>query len=264
MLFNSLDFAVFLPAVFILYWFVCARNLRLQNLLIVIASYFFYACWDWRFLSLILISTIVDYAVGLALWREEGRLERKTLLWVSIGANLGMLGFFKYYNFFLQNFIEAFSLFGIPIPANSLNIVLPAGISFYTFQTLSYSLDIYKRKLKPTKDFIAFAGFVSFFPQLVAGPIERAANLLPRFTTKRKFDYSRAADGMRQILWGLFKKVVIADNCAEYVNLVFNDPSAHSGSTLALGAIFLPFRSTETFQAIQTLPSVQPGCSGLI
>ena len=242
MLFNSLDFAVFLPAVFILYWFVCARNLRLQNLLIVIASYFFYACWDWRFLSLILISTIVDYAVGLALWREEGRLERKILLWVSIGANLGMLGFFKYYNFFLQNFIEAFSLFGIPIPANSLNIVLPAGISFYTFQTLSYSLDIYKRKLKPTKDFIAFAGFVSFFPQLVAGPIERAANLLPRFTTKRKFDYSRAADGMRQILWGLFKKVVIADNCAEYVNLVFNDPSAHSGSTLALGAIFFAFQ----------------------
>jgi alginate O-acetyltransferase complex protein AlgI len=242
MYFNSIDFAIFLPIVFILYWFVTNTKLRLQNLLIVAASYLFYGWWDWRFLSLILFSSIVDYFVGIGLLNQEEPLKRKVLLWTSILVNLGFLGFFKYYNFFLENFITAFSFLGKEIKANSLNIILPVGISFYTFQTLSYSIDVYKRKLEPTKDFIAFLAYVSFFPQLVAGPIERASNLLPQFYAKRTFDYSKAVDGMRQILWGLFKKIVIADNCAEYANQIFNNSADYSGSTLALGAIFFTFQ----------------------
>jgi alginate O-acetyltransferase complex protein AlgI len=242
MLFNSIDFAIFLPIVFVLYWFVTNKNLKLQNLLIVVASYVFYGWWDWRFLSLILFSTIVDYTVGQKLRNEENQLKRKILLWTSILVNLGFLGFFKYYNFFLDNFITAFSFFGQDIQANSLNIILPVGISFYTFQTLSYTIDVYKRKLEPTKDFIAFSAFVSFFPQLVAGPIERATHLLPQFYKKRTFDYSKAVDGMRQILWGLFKKIVIADNCAEYANQIFNNSADMNGSTLVLGALFFTFQ----------------------
>ena len=242
MLFNSLDFAVFLPLVFILYWFVAKKNLKLQNLLIVAASYLFYGWWDWRFLSLILFSTIIDYSVGLKLKTENNQSRRKALLWLSIIVNLGFLGFFKYYNFFLENFISAFSLFGTEIKANSLHIILPVGISFYTFQTLSYTIDIYKQKLEPTKDFIAFSAFVSFFPQLVAGPIERATQLLPQFYKERKFDYSKAIDGMRQILWGLFKKIVIADNCAEFANEIFNNSADMNGSTLFLGALFFTFQ----------------------
>ncbi len=242
MLFNSIDFAIFLPIVFILYWFVINNNLKLQNFLIVAASYLFYGWWDWRFLSLILFSTIVDYIVGRKLKIEENQRKRKILLWTSILVNLGFLGFFKYYNFFLDNFLTAFSLFGSEIKANSLNIILPVGISFYTFQTLSYSIDVYRRKLEPTKDFIAFSAFVSFFPQLVAGPIERATHLLPQFYKKRNFDYSKAVDGTRQILWGIFKKIVIADNCAEYANLIFNNSADYSGSTLVLGALFFTFQ----------------------
>lgn len=242
MLFNSIDFAFFLPIVFLLYWFTTNKNLRLQNLLIVIASYVFYGWWDWRFLSLIIFSTCVDYFVGLNLNTEKNHFKRKVLLWVSIGVNLGFLVFFKYYNFFLDNFINAFSFFGIEINPNSLNVILPVGISFYTFQTLSYTIDVYRRKLEPTSDIIAFAAFVSFFPQLVAGPIERANHLLPQFYTKRIFDYQKAVDGMRQILWGLFKKIVIADNCAEYVNEIFNNSADYSGSTLFLGAFFFTFQ----------------------
>ena len=242
MLFNSIDFAIFLPIIFILYWFVTNKNLKLQNLLIVVASYIFYGWWDWRFLSLIIFSTIVDYSIGLLLSKQENQTKRKILLWTSILVNLGFLGFFKYYDFFLDNFITAFSFFGTEINANSLNIILPVGISFYTFQTLSYTIDVYKRKLEPTKDFIAFSAFVSFFPQLVAGPIERATSLLPQFYTKRHFDYSKAVDGMRQILWGLFKKIVIADNCAQYANIIFNNSSEYSGSTLVLGAVFFTFQ----------------------
>ena len=181
MLFNSLDFAIFLPIVFFTYWFVTAKNLKLQNFLVLIASYVFYGWWDWRFLSLIIFSTIVDYSIGRRLGVEDDKKKRKYLLWSSIGINLGFLGFFKYYNFFLENFIDAFTLFGYSLQANSLNIILPVGISFYTFQTMSYTIDIYRRKLEPTRDLIAFGAFVSFFPQLVAGPIERATNLLPQF-----------------------------------------------------------------------------------
>ena len=242
MLFNSLDFALFLPIVFILYWFVTNKNLKAQNILIVAASYVFYGWWDYRFLSLILFSTLVDFAIGRALSTQEDPSKRKALLWTSILVNLGFLGFFKYYNFFLDNFVSAFSFFGQEINANSLNIILPVGISFYTFQTLSYSIDVYKRKLEPTKDIFAFAAFVSFFPQLVAGPIERATNLLPQFYKKRNFDYSKAVDGLRQILWGLFKKVVIADNCAQYANIIFNNSEDYSGSTLVMGALFFTFQ----------------------
>jgi len=242
MLFNSIDFALFLPIVFLLYWFVTNKILKLQNLLIVAASYLFYGWWDWRFLSLILFSTLVDYSVGIGLLKQENPIKRKVLLWTSILVNIGFLGFFKYYNFFLDNFITAFSFFGTELNTNSLNIILPVGISFYTFQTLSYSIDIYKRKLEPTKDFIAFSAFVSFFPQLVAGPIERATHLLPQFYTKRTFDYSKSVDGMRQILWGLFKKIVIADNCADFANLIFNNSADYSGSTLVLGALFFSFQ----------------------
>lgn len=242
MLFNSIDFAIFLPIVFILYWLIGSEKLRQQNALLLAASYLFYGWWDFRFLALIVFSSLVDYLVGLGLARENSQDKRKWLLSASLIANLGLLAFFKYFNFFIENFVEAFSFFGADIQANSLNIILPVGISFYTFQTLSYSIDVYRRKIEPTKDIIAFFSFVSFFPQLVAGPIERAANLLPQFYSKRIFDYSKAVDGLRQVLWGLFKKVVIADNCAEYANLIFNDPSGYSGSTLALGAVLFAFQ----------------------
>ncbi|CAM4415103.1 MBOAT family O-acyltransferase [Zobellia nedashkovskayae] len=242
MLFNSIDFAVFLPIVFILYWFIFCKSIKAQNFLIVVASYFFYGWWDWKFLSLIAFSTLIDYSIGVGLSKENRPSKRKILLWISIIVNLGFLGFFKYYNFFLDNFISAFSFFGYSINGSSLNIILPVGISFYTFQTLSYTIDVYRKQLKPTKDFIAFSAFVCFFPQLVAGPIERATHLLPQFYKKRKFKYSLAVDGMRQILWGLFKKIVIADNCAEYANQIFNNSNEFSGSSLLLGAIFFTFQ----------------------
>ncbi|KAB7530104.1 MBOAT family protein [Flagellimonas olearia] len=242
MLFNSLDFAVFLPVVFILYWFVVNKNLRNQNILVILASYVFYGWWDWRFLALILFSTVVDFTIGLKLKGEQDAFKRKAFLWISILVNLGFLGFFKYYNFFLDNFITAFSFFGMEIKPNTLSIILPVGISFYTFQTLSYTIDVYKRRLEPTEDFIAFSAFVCFFPQLVAGPIERATELLPQFYRKRSFNYSKAVDGMRQILWGLFKKLVIADNCAELADRIFNNSADLNGSTLLLGALFFTFQ----------------------
>ncbi len=242
MLFNSIDFAIFLPIVFILYWFATNNNLKLQNFLIVAASYLFYGWWDWRFLSLILFSTIVDYSVGRKLRIEENQTKRKILLWTSILVNLGLLGFFKYYNFFLDNFLTAFSFFGTEIKANSLNIILPVGISFYTFQTLSYSIDVYKRKLEPTKDFISFSAFVSFFPQLVAGPIERASNLLPQILSNRIFKYEQGVQGLRLILYGMFKKVVIADSLAPHVDIIFDNYTTFNGGVLLLGLIYFSFQ----------------------
>lgn len=202
----------------------------------------FYGWWDWRFLSLIIFSTIIDYSIGIRLSKEEKQLKRKILLWTSIGVNLGFLGFFKYYNFFLENFISAFSFFGMEINANSLNIILPVGISFYTFQTLSYTIDVYKKKLEPTKDIIAFSAFVSFFPQLVAGPIERASHLLPQFLKNRKFDYKQASSGIKLIVWGFFKKVVIADNAAQLVNEIFKNYPNESYLSLIVGAILFAFQ----------------------
>lgn len=242
MLFNSFDFAVFLPIVFVLYWFVFNRSRRLQNLLLVAASYVFYGWWDWRFLSLLLFSSLLDYSVGLGLGRQTHPGRRKLLLAISLAGNLGLLGFFKYYNFFIANFAAAFSLFGQPIQLGTLAIILPVGISFYTFQTLSYTIDVYRRDMEPARDWVAFLAYVSFFPQLVAGPIERATNLLPQFFRERTFDRTRAVDGLRQILWGLFKKMVIADSCAEHVNAIFGNCSAYPGSMRVLGAVFFAFQ----------------------
>jgi alginate O-acetyltransferase complex protein AlgI len=242
MLFNSIDFAIFLPIVFLIYWQLLKSSLRAQNLFLLIASYIFYGWWDWRFLFLILFSSIVDYFIALRLYKENKLLRRNFLLGISLIANLGLLGFFKYYNFFLSNFTEAFTFFGYPFQTERLNIILPVGISFYTFQTLSYSIDVYRGNLKPSKDIISFLGFVSFFPQLVAGPIERASNLLPQFERNRDFNYATAVDGMRQILWGLFKKMVIADNCSIYATEIFSNYSTYSGSTLLLGATLFGFQ----------------------
>jgi len=242
MIFNSLDFAVFLPIVFILYWFVFNKNIQKQNLLIVFASYLFYGWWDWRFLSLIFFSTIVDYLIGRGLKSENNIKKRKLLLWISVFVNLGFLGFFKYYNFFLDNFIAAFSFFGTEIHVNSLNIILPVGISFYTFQTLSYTIDVYRKKLAPTENFIVFAAFVSFFPQLVAGPIERATHLLPQFTKKRRLSFINIQFGFIRILWGLFKKVVIADRLALTVNTVYNAPNDFGGIHYIIATILFAFQ----------------------
>ncbi len=243
MLFNSLDFAVFLPVVFILYWFVFKGSISSQNKLVVLASYVFYGWWDWRFLSLIILSTLADYSIGVALGNTNNASRRKGLLWTSIILNLGLLGFFKYANFFVENFTAAFSFLGAPITSSTtLNIVLPVGISFYTFQTLSYTIDVYRKHMEPTRNLIAFSAFVSFFPQLVAGPIERAAHLLPQFFTQRIFNYQLAVAGLRQILWGLFKKVVIADNCATYADMIFNDSEFMPASMLILGPIFFAFQ----------------------
>ena len=194
-------------------------------------------------MSLILFSTIVDYCVGLGLKNESHSVsKRKLLLWISISVNIGLLGFFKYYNFFIDQFTTAFTLFGTSFEGSSINIILPVGISFYTFQTMSYTIDAYRKKIEPTTNLLAFSAFVSFFPQLVAGPIERASSFLPQFIKKKQFDYTTAVDGMRQILWGLFKKMIIADNCAEIANTIFNSPADHSASTLVLGAVFFAFQ----------------------
>lgn len=242
MLFNSIDFAIFLPIVFAAYWLVGKKQITIQNLILLVASYVFYGWWDWRFLSLIFISSLADYLIGIQLKTESREPRRKLFLGMSLVLNLGMLGFFKYFNFFVENFVEAFSFFGMSISPTSLHIILPVGISFYTFQTLSYTIDVYRRKLEPTSDVVAFFAYVSFFPQLVAGPIERATNLIPQFTRERNFDYHRAVDGGRQILWGLFKKMVIADNCAMIVNQIFDNYEDHTGSTLLLGGILFAFQ----------------------
>jgi D-alanyl-lipoteichoic acid acyltransferase DltB (MBOAT superfamily) len=240
--FNSLEFFVFLPVIFILYWLIGGKRIKAQNVLIVVASYVFYGWWDWRFLSLIFFSSLVDYTIGLSIGKTEKQSKRKILLWISICVNLGFLGFFKYYNFFIDSLIDSFTFFGQSLSINTLNIILPVGISFYTFQTLSYTIDVYNKKLEPMKNFVGFMAFISFFPQLVAGPIEKATNLLPQFSREHTFKYANAVDGLRQILWGLFKKIVIADNCAKYANIIFNNHTEYNGSTLLLGAFFFAFQ----------------------
>ncbi len=242
MLFNSIEFLLFLPLVFILYWFLLKRSLNAQNVLLLTASYFFYGWWDYRFLALIGLSTVVDYFVGLALEKEKNKRQRKFLVATSLTVNLGMLGFFKYYNFFVESWIDAWATLGVEMHASSLQIILPIGISFYTFQTLSYTFDIYRKKLQPTTNFINFAAFVAFFPQLIAGPIERAANLLPQFSVKRVFNFERAISGFHLILWGLFKKIVIADSCATYVNAIFDNYQDMNSMTLLLGVVYFSFQ----------------------
>lgn len=242
MIFNSFEFLLFLPVVFLLYWFVFKGKLWLQNIFIVAASYFFYGWWDWRFLILIAFTSLCSWTSGIWIgrYREIALKKARFITTINIVINLLILGTFKYYNFFAQTFADVF------LNGNSdgilLNIILPVGISFYTFQALSYSIDVYRGKLEPTKDIIAFFAYVSFFPQLVAGPIERATNLLPQFQRTRVFNYNQAVDGMRQMLWGFFKKMVVADNCAVFVNAVWEDIPEHTGSTLVIAAILFSFQ----------------------
>ncbi len=298
MLFNSFEFLLFLPIVFLLYWFVFGSyapkwlrwlsNMRMQNLFIVVVSYIFYGWWDWRFLLLIALTTFCSWLSGLLIVSAQKQdhtttnnhdtppptcfannkdpktktqdVRRKVILWSNIILNLGILGFFKYFNFFVQSFVDAFAMFGITLHASTLSIILPVGISFYTFQALSYSIDVYKGKIEATRDIVAFFAFVSFFPQLVAGPIERATNLLPQFQKPRTFDYDKAVDGCRQMLWGFFKKIVIADNCAVYVNQVFENYQDQSGSTLLLAAIFFTFQIYGDFSGYS---DIAIGCARL-
>ncbi len=241
MLFNSLEFAIFMPIVFLIYW-AFSKNIKTQNMFLLAASYFFYGWWDWRYLSLVLFCSITNYVAGLLLMKTEEQKYRKIILIACCAVSFGVLGVFKYYDFFVNAFVDAFSLFGAHLQPHTLHLILPVGISFYTFHTLSYTIDVYRRNFEPTKDVTSFFLFVSIFPLAMAGPIERATNLLPQIYKRRIFEYDQAVDGMRQILWGLFKKIVIADNCATYVNQVFENYQTHSGSTLLLGAIFFTFQ----------------------
>ena len=239
MLFNSFEFLLYLPITFLLYW-AFSRNRKIQNLIVVIASYVFYGWWDWRFLMLIAFTSACSYASGLLLERFEGQRKRQKMVSAAnIVLNLGILGLFKYYNFFVDNLELLLSAMGFHLDMMTMSIILPVGISFYTFQALSYTIDIYQKKLPATHDIIEFFAFISFFPQLVAGPIERATNLLPQFQKERKFDYAKAVDGLRQMLWGFLKKLVVADNCAAVVNEHWNDYQTLPGLTLfILGVLF--------------------------
>lgn len=248
MLFNSIEYLFFLPIVFLIYWLL-RNHLKLQNLFVVLASYVFYGWWDWRFLILIAFTSFCSYASGLLIQKSQITNDQspiaKLWLWLNIVINLGILAVFKYYDFFVTEFITTFFAESVQpslLHSFTLKVILPVGISFYTFQALSYSIDVYRGNIKPTKDIIAFFAFISFFPQLVAGPIERATNLLPQFLQKRTFSYEQGVDGMRQILWGLFKKIVVADNCAMYVDQVWATYDTQSGSTLLLAAILFTFQ----------------------
>jgi len=241
-LFNSLGFALFFPVVFFLYWFVAKNNLKAQNAILLGSSYFFYASWDYRFLFLLVFSTFLDYFTGIKIYEAGTRASKRVWLLISVVVNLGFLGFFKYYNFFVESFAEVMNSVGFKPDIWTLHIILPVGISFYTFHGMSYVFDIYNGKVVPRKNFVNYSVFVSYFPLLVAGPIERATHLLPQVESPRHFDYSKAVDGMRQLLWGFFKKIVIADNCATYVNMIFDNYQDHSASTLVAGAVFFAFQ----------------------
>jgi D-alanyl-lipoteichoic acid acyltransferase DltB (MBOAT superfamily) len=261
MLFNSIDFALFLPIVFLLYWGLFQRSIRARNIFLIITGCIFYGWWDWRFLGLLFFTAGVDYLVALGMSRTEEKARRRLLMGISLTANLGLLGFFKYYDFFLRNFVEAFTLLGHPIDARALSIVLPVGISFYTFQSLSYTFDVYRKQLSAVKAPTVFFAFVSFFPQLLAGPIERARHMLPQFSAPRTFDEPMAYDGVRQMLWGLFKKVVVADNCAAIVNPVFADHGAHTGGTLLFALVLFAFQIYCDFSGYS---DIAIGCARLL
>lgn len=242
MLFNSIDFAIFLPIVFICYWYIFNGNLKAQNFFLAFVSYIFYGWWDYRFLALIFLSSLIDFSIGKQINKSDSKPNKKLLLLTSLIVNLGILGYFKYANFFIENFTEAFSFFGHNLSVQSLQIILPVGISFYTFQTLSYTIDVYRKDIEAEHNFTSFLAYVSFFPQLVAGPIERATNLLPQFRKPRNFNYPIAVDGLKQMLWGFFKKLVIADNCAILANEIFNNYQDYNSLTLILGALFFTFQ----------------------
>ncbi|MBF4465644.1 MBOAT family protein [Flavobacterium sp. LC2016-12] len=242
MFFNSLAFAIFLPIVFFLYWFVFNKTKSSQNTLLIVASYYFYSCWDWRFLFLLVFSTFLDYYTGIQIEKGKSEKSRKFWFWLSIIVNLGFLGVFKYYNFFASSFAELLNSVGVQASPILLNVILPVGISFYTFHGLSYVIDIYYKRIKAEYNFIDYSLFVSYFPLLVAGPIERATHLLPQVKIKREFDFQTAKEGVCQIIWGLVKKVVIADSCAVYANAVFDHYTSLNSLSLILGAIYFAFQ----------------------
>lgn len=242
MFFNSIAFAIFLPIVFVLYWFVFNKNKSTQNALLIVASYYFYSCWDWRFLFLLVFSTFLDYYTGIQIEKGKSEKSRKFWFWLSILVNLGFLGVFKYYNFFASSFAELLDSIGIKASPILLDVILPVGISFYTFHGLSYVIDIYFKRIKAEYNFVDYSLFVSYFPLLVAGPIERATHLLPEIKVKREFDLENAKQGVYQIIWGLVKKVIIADTCAPYANAVFDNYTSMNSFSLILGAIYFAFQ----------------------
>ena len=242
MFFNSLAFAIFLPVVFFLYWFVFNKTKSSQNALLIVASYYFYSCWDWRFLFLLVFSTFLDYYTGIQIEKGKSESSRKFWFWLSIIVNLGFLGVFKYYNFFASSFSDLVTSAGFKASPLLLNVILPVGISFYTFHGLSYVIDIYFKRIKAEYNFVDYSLFVSYFPLLVAGPIERATHLLPEIKVKREFDFQKAKEGVCQIIWGLVKKIVIADTCAVYVNSIFDHYDAVNSFSLILGAVYFAFQ----------------------
>ena len=260
MLFNSIEFICFLPIVFIVYW-LADKHLKWQNFLVVTASYIFYGWWDIRFLSLIILTSSFCFVSGLLIERAEGnRKKQKIINTINILLNIGILGTFKYFDFFSTNIETALHSLGFEPDWITLDVLLPVGISFYTLQALSYSIDVYQKKISACHDPIAFFAFVSFFPQLVAGPIERATNLLPQFYKRRTFDYSKAIDGCRQMLWGFFKKMIIADNCAMAVNEIWGSYQYQSGFTLLLGGLLFTFQIYGDFSGYS---DIAIGCARL-
>ena len=253
MLFNSIEFAIFLPTLFVFYWFVTHKNLRIQNLLLLTASYFFYGWWDWRFLFLLVFLSITNYFIGIGIQGSETTRRGKIWLIAGLIINLGVLGIFKYYNFFIDTFIRMVSLVGYDLPRTSTKIILPLGISFYVFLSLSYIIDIFKRNLQANRNIVEVLLTLSFFPIILAGPIQRPISLLPQISKNREFDSNLAIDGLRQILWGLFAKVVIADNLATQVDDIFSNYSQYSGSTLALGAIFFTIQIYADFSGYSNM-----------
>ncbi|MES2679172.1 MAG: MBOAT family O-acyltransferase [Bacteroidota bacterium] len=242
MQFNSLAYAIFLPLVFFIYWFIAGNNVKRQNLLLLMASYFFYGWWDWRFLGILVFTTLVDYFLAIRISRASSERNRKLWLALSLFMNLGLLCFFKYWNFFVDSWITAWASAGIQMNPLTVSVILPIGISFYTFQELSYTLDVYKKRMEPVRDLVGFAAFITFFPQLVAGPIEKASAFLPQFLKSRHFSAQQAIVGCRLILWGLVKKIVIADNLAVYVNDIYKNYDVLPGSVLLLGSALFAFQ----------------------
>ena len=242
MFFNSLDFAIFLPIVFLLYWFMPNKSKTSQNYILILASYYFYSCWDWRFLFLLLFSTVIVYFVALKIENSVSTTSRKIWLWLTIILNLSFLGIFKYYDFFVSSFTDLTNSFGLHLNPYLLKLILPVGISFYTFHGLSYIIDIYFKRIKAEHNFVDYSLFVSYFPLLIAGPIERATHLLPQLKVKREFNFEKAKEGIYQIIWGLVKKVVIADTCSMYANAVFENYNSMNSLSLILGAVYFAFQ----------------------
>lgn len=262
MLFDSFTFYLFFPIVFLLYWFVFQKNVKLQNAFLLVASYVFYAWWDWRFLGLIALSSFVDYSCAIQIAKAEANKKLKNFyLGLSLAVNLGMLGFFKYFNFFVESATDFLQFFGFQANPYSLQLILPVGISFYTFQTISYTIDIYRGKIRPNKNIVAFFGYVSFFPQLVAGPIERASKFLPQFFAKRVLNYPSMVKSLRLLLWGFFKKMVIADNCAPIVEKVFSNYQSADTLLLAVGVFFFAFQIYGDFSGYT---DIAKGTAGLL